>query len=415
MSEQQHNIVMSSVGPHVVSFDAPSHRTSAVNVIARKPGIHPGRAALGVSLVRAAARELIWGLRLVSRDVAEWRARAEQIPDPALRADALEAITRKRGNINGASLFWSLPDRRSRELLSLLVSYEILADYLDCVNERSAVRGIGSGLVLQAALVEALDLSREARGSHLDHLGRDDGGYLNTLVQSCRSSCQRLPSYGRVQPLLVHAAGLSSVLAINHEPDPALRDRALEEWVILQWPELARTDDRPPAAVSSPDVLGWFERAAGASAWLTVLAMLTLAAEPQHTRGLGRDAHDTYETYVSWISTTGAMLDSYTDIQQDMAGGEHSYVGHYESDEAAVERLSEIIARARSQAHSLPGGARHEVILACMVAFYLSKDSVRTPAMRERTRRLKRAGGPMVALLMPVLRLWRTAYGQRSA
>jgi hypothetical protein len=50
-----------------------------------------------------------------------------------------------------------------------------------------------------------------------------------------------------------------------------------------------------------------------------------------------------------------------------------------------------------------------------MIAFYLSKDSVRAPEMLQGTRDLRRAGGPLVALLAPVLRVWRVAYGQRSA
>ena len=78
---------------------------------------HAAGARVGVALARASARELIWGLRLVSREVGGWRARAAEIPDPELRADALAAISRKRGNINGAGLFWTLPDRRNRDLL----------------------------------------------------------------------------------------------------------------------------------------------------------------------------------------------------------------------------------------------------------------------------------------------------------
>jgi hypothetical protein len=55
------------------------------------------------------------------------------------------------------------------------------------------------------------------------------------------------------------------------------------------------------------------------------------------------------------------------------------------------------------------------VIAACMIAFYLSKDSVRARELRESSRELRRAGGPLVGLLTPVLRLWRTGHGQRSA
>jgi tetraprenyl-beta-curcumene synthase len=109
------------------------------------------------------------------------------------------------------------------------------------------------------------------------------------------------------------------------------------------------------------------------------------------------------------------MLDSYGDIVEDAAGGEHSYIAHYPNMDVAVERVGELIRRARSEARTLPRAARHDVIAACMIAFYLSKDSVRAPELRESTRKLRRAGGPLVGVLAPVLRVWRMAYGQRSA
>ncbi len=122
----------------------------------------------------------------------------------------------------------------------------------------------------------------------------------------------------------------------------------------------------------------------------------------------------TYTAYLQWIAPLGAMLDSYGDIVEDAASGDHSYVAHYPSMDVAVERVSELVRRSRVEARALPRGSRHAVITACMIAFYLSKDSVNTPAMRPSTRQLRRAGGPLVELLLPALRMWRIAYGQRS-
>jgi tetraprenyl-beta-curcumene synthase len=361
---------------------------------------------VGVALARASARELIWGLRLVSKEVEGWRARAAQIPDPELRADALGAIRQKRGNINGAGLFWTLPDRRNRDLLAALVAYEILADFLDCVSERSAEEGLANGHQLHLALVEALEPGTEISDYYRHHHTGEDGGYVRALVESCRAHCAALPGYQEVRPFLLRAAGLSAVLAINHEPDPALREQALREWDDVHSVE---QPGRDPAGRGEQE---WYERTAGASAWLTVLAMLALAAEPEHASS---GAAQTYAAYLDWIAPAGAMLDSYGDIAEDTEGGEHSYVAHYPSMEVAVERASELVRRSRSEARALGGGARHDVVAACMIAFYLSKDSVRAPEMREGTRKLRRAGGPLVALLVPVLRVWRMAYGQRSA
>lgn len=373
----------------------------------REPYMHQRepRTSMGVTLTRAVARELVWGLRGVSREVEGWHARASAIPDPDLRADALSALARKRGNVNGAALFWTLPDARNAELLKVLVAYEVLADFLDCVSERGADRGIANGQQLHLALEDALDTDAAIRDYYRFHHCDRDGGYLLALVHSCRAGCAKLPSYEAIRPFIARAASLSRVLALNHEPDPTRRERQLSEWVGSQWPALAGEHGGQ----------SWFERAAGASAWLTVLAMLALAADPRSAVLSQQEAQATYDAYLQWIAPAGAMLDSYGDVAEDLRNGDHSYIAHYPSADVAVGRVGELLRHSRQHARTLPHGARHWVIAACMIAFYLSKDSVRTPTMRTGTRELRRAGGPLVELLLPVLRLWRVAYGQRSA
>jgi tetraprenyl-beta-curcumene synthase len=366
-------------------------------------GRHIAGIRVGLACARASTRELLWGLRLVSHEVEGWRERARHIPNAELRADAVGALRRKRGNINGAALFWTLPRRRSRDLLAALVAYEILADFLDCVSERGAHLGIANGRQLHLALAEALDPDAQMSDYYRYHDNGDDGGYVRTLVESCRAHCAALRGYEQARPFLSRAAGLSAVLAINHEPDAARREDALKAWHGDQMAE-----DRESLVGGQH---WWYERTAGASAWLTVLAMLALAAE----RGDAAGAAQTYRTYLDSIAPAGAMLDSYGDIVEDATSGDHSYIGHYPSMGTAVERVCELVDGSRRDAGTLPRGPRHAVIAACMVAFYLSKDSVRTAEMRDSTRRLRRAGGPLVTVLLPVLRVWRVAHGQRSA
>ncbi len=109
------------------------------------------------------------------------------------------------------------------------------------------------------------------------------------------------------------------------------------------------------------------------------------------------------------------MLDSYVDQVEDEANGDHSYIAHYASPAIAAQRLREIVERAARESRGLPNGHRHAVIAACMIAMYLSRDSARTPAMRATTGKLIDAGGSLTRVLLPILRLWRIAYAQRSA
>jgi tetraprenyl-beta-curcumene synthase len=323
---------------------------------------------------------------------------AERIPNSIIRGDALEALARKRPNTDGAALFWIIPARRCTQLLRLLVAYEIMSDFLDSAIERTAGEGIVNGRQLHLAMVDAIDDRRPISDYYRYHPLGGDGGYLNSLVEACRVGCASLPSYQIVRPLLIRAATLAQVQGINHEPDVHRREAVLEEWFACE--------------IDDESELGWYEAAGAASAWLTVLALLALAAESAPST---QNVAEVYSAYFPWISLTATLLDSYGDLVEDVTNEENSYIARYDSLESAVCRTTEVILRATREAYALRNGHRHAVILASMVAMYLSKDSACTPEMKDSSRRLLSAGGPLAMLLGPVLRAWRTLYALRSA
>jgi tetraprenyl-beta-curcumene synthase len=340
---------------------------------------------------------LLWGLPVVAREVHRWRERAGGIPDAPIRQDALSALGAKRGQTDGAALFSILPRARNPSLLRLLVAYQIIWDFLDSVNERGATAGQTNGRQLHLALIDALDPERPISDYYRHHPWRDDGGYLCALVTVCRECCLRLPSYARVRSLVVREARRAQVLAINHDLDPLSRDAALETWSSEEFP--------------AGHEATWFELSGAASAGLTIFALLALASEP-----VCGDAEiaQTYKTYFPWTSATATMLDSYVDEAEDAASGDHIYVSHYSTAELATQRVCLLMRRSLREARALNNSEKHILIAASMVAMYLTKDSARTAAMRETTKRLTAAGGSLTRALIPILRLWRIAYAQRT-
>jgi tetraprenyl-beta-curcumene synthase len=330
--------------------------------------------------------------------------RALTISDSSLREDALELFISTRANADGAALFSILARRRYLRLLRLLVAYEFMADFLDSVDERSVFAGASIGPRLHVAMVDALDFERPAS----DYYCRQwqDSGYLHALVGVCRESIASLPSYSQVRSLAIRVASLAQVQTFNHEPDPRRREEALKRWAAREYP-----GESGLGGSSELGGLSWFELTGSASAWLGVHALLALAAEPTVSE---RDGIETYDSY-RWISLAGTMLDSLGDLEDDLARGVHSYIAHYPSPEIATRRVCELLRRSTHGARTLPNPHRHSVIVACMTAMYLSKDSARTPEMRAATTSLVHAGGPLTGLLVPVLRLWRIAYRQQSA
>lgn len=347
------------------------------------------------ALSTAATRELGWGLRAVRREVARWRRLAETIPDPELRAAALGSLVAKRTLVEGAARFWSVPDRRNPVLLRLLVSFQVMADYLDTRSEVTARERGGVVDHMMEAYVDAVDVERPLSDYYRDHPGSDDGGYLRTLVTTCRSCCVALPRYPEARPLLAAHARLARTLDIQHDPDPVRRTRALETFVA---DEIGARE------------MPWFEEAAGASAAIVVISLLTQAAVPETTV---EDVRRTTDAY-TWIATLSMMLDSYAD-QQDDAVAEHiSFVAFYGDAESAVERIRYLVERSTREALALPHGERHVLLVCMMVAMFLSRDAARSDELGAGTDELLRAGGSLTRLVAPVLRFWRVSYRQHA-
>ena len=348
-------------------------------------------------LGEAVARELTWTLPAVAREVRAWRAKACTVPETAIRDDALSSLGRKRGHTDGAALFSILVRVRDPMLVKLLVAYEILWDFLDSVNEHGAGEGQANGRQLHLALIDALEPGAPLSDYYRHHPWRDDGGYLDALVRTCQDACRRLPSYEAVRPLLAEEAWRAQVLAINHDLDPARRDEDMRGWARRVLP--------------NDEQVTWYELTGAASASLTVHALLALAAKP---RVSGAEVAQVRGAYFPWISAATTMLDSYVDQAEDAANGDHSYVSHYQTAEVALERIRLLLRRSMTRAGELPDGERHMLIVACMVAMYLSKDSAWAPGARRGTEALLKEGGALPRLLLPVLRVWRIANAQSS-
>jgi tetraprenyl-beta-curcumene synthase len=320
------------------------------------------------------------------------------IPDATIRHDALNALSTKRFNPEGAALFAALPRRYNTSLVRLLVAFQVLLDFLDSVSERRVPRPVANGEQLHRALVEALQPGAPMSDYYRYHPWHDDGGYLRALVGACRECCTMLPSYRCVQPLAVRGARRCGVQGLNHDPNPLRREARLRHW--------ARTE------FASEDELSWWELTAAASSTLGIHALLAYAAEPTLAE---RDLREVDAVYMPWVCAASTMLDSYVDAAIDIAGEGHSYVAHYASPGVAARRVCALLRRSTCEARGLRGGARHALIVTGMAAMYLSADEARTPAMRATTDRLLDAGGSLTHVLLPILRLWRIVYAQRSA
>jgi len=346
----------------------------------------------------AVARELGWGLPLAVLELRRWRARALRIPAGPVREIALLALAHKRGNTHGAALFSVIPQRRSRALLRLLTTYQVLWDFLDSLTETWPGLTADDTLRLHRALVDAVDPDAPARNYYAQLSIPDDGGYLRALVETCRRCCSALPTFPEVAPLLRAEAGRIGVQAINHASEPAHVPRALRAWVTREYP--------------GAHEVAWFEIAAAAGANLAIYALFALAAE----RGCSSDRiSSTHRAYFPWAGALATMLDGFVDQFDDARRGEHCYVAYYQSPADAATQISRLLRRCMAETRALENSERHTLVAAAMVAMYLSRDSARATPLRGASEQIAQAGGSLTRALQPALRLWRLASKSRRS
>lgn len=307
-------------------------------------------------LSRTAA--LYW-LGVFPRVLAErrrWATRARRIPDRQLRELALATIAEEQRNVEGAAAFAVLAPKAHRpEVACALSAFQIIYDYVDTLVEQDASNAMRNGLMLHQALRVALAPTTIHGDYYQHHPCNLDGGYLRGLVERCASCLAALPSSTATRaPAALAARRMQIFQALNHSPDPRSRI-ALARWA------LAQTQGRSG--------LRWWESAAASASSLPVFALIAAGSHA----GLRADvAWQIHCAYQPWIGALHVLLDSMLDLEQDLATGRHSLIGHYRTPEQAAARLGAIARTAARRARALPDGRRHHMILAAMASFYLS-------------------------------------------
>jgi tetraprenyl-beta-curcumene synthase len=320
-------------------------------------------------------------------------SRAEAIPDPLLRADALASHNEKGSNYQGlAALAILAPAPRRAGLARGLVAYQLLLDYLDGVSERPCADPFANGLSLHRAFEVALDPDAPHQDYYELAPADSDGGYLHELIEACRAPLRELPSYAAVRgPLLRQARLCRQSQALNHALPGGAVDERVAEWAT-----------KTAAEVGLDAHFEWWELlAAAAASSLNIGALLALGAAPGATAA---DAERVESAYFPWASGLNALLDSLVDLEEDPAHASH--IRRYATPELAGERLAEIAAGARRRLAGLPDAPLRGAILDAMGAQYLAQPEAWRPDSEPVSRPVYRSLGGLAlpSLAVHVLR-----------
>jgi tetraprenyl-beta-curcumene synthase len=337
------------------------------------------RTVLATIFLKAAGHYWLSVFPRIRHESRRWRERAEEIPDPVLRHLALEAQQIKRGNIEGSAAFAAFaPHPHRAETVRAQVAFQSAYDYVDTLAEQPHKHPIANSRQLHQALLDAI--SHEAR--HCDYYARyshdEDGGYLEQIVEACRSALVTLPSRASIAvPANRLAERIVAYQSLNLS-QPQGGHRYLEQWALKAT---------PPGTG-----LRWWETAASAGSSLGLFALIAAAAHPSLPPA---DAGAIEDAYWPWIGALHSLLDSLIDKAQDTAVAQQSLLDYYTNPQEAAARMQILAREALRAAESLPKPQDHTLILAAMASFYLTAPEAAVPAAQLISRRVIETLGPI--------------------
>ncbi len=355
----------------------------------RREGERTSRLAVA-RLIPALATYRLSVLPKARAELRHWEARAEAIPDLALREAALAGVRDKGSNTEAVAVFaLCAPRARRRGALRAIAALQTAVDYLDGLEERAGAEPLAGAPALQEALIDALGPEGAATADRYRlHPQGEDGGYLAELVATCRRELATLPGLEAVRAVAECAARRCGEGQAHTHAAAAGEAGPLRAWA---------------ERLERPSGYEWWEAAAGASSSVALHALIAAAADPRTTAA---EAERIDAAYFPPIGALTVLLDDLVDRAEDAGRGEHNYMSCYAGGEEAGERLALIAARAEAAIALLRHRGLHAAILAGVAGFYLASiddaDVYAAPIHRSLTTAL----GPATRLVVATRRLW---------
>ncbi len=350
----------------------------------------PPTARTAIAFASAARRYWLGIFPIARNEIRRLRHRAADIPNPVLRGLALDAQLRKSTSLEGAAAFATfVPLRRRVAITKLLVDLQCIFDYADTLMEQSNDNPAANASQLHNALLVALQPDQPHLDYYQYYTRQDDGGYLVGLIDACRTLIRELPSYGLVNEVVLEHA--SRIVFYQSHINLACE---------LDYPRL----ERWAAEEICGGDLNWWEIGAACGSSLALFAHIAAAANPVLT---AREVELVEGLYWPWEDALHTMLDSLVDRAEDRETGQPNLLNHYTSQEEMTERLGLLAGETAKRAHEV--APHHRLILAGMVALYLSDEQAWIDSARPASERVLAATGTLARPALLLLRARRLA------
>ncbi|MEO3944175.1 tetraprenyl-beta-curcumene synthase family protein [Gorillibacterium sp. CAU 1737] len=295
----------------------------------------------------------------VKQALSRWEKTASRIPDSELRKQALASIASKRFHCQGGAVYAAVNLPQKDRLISLIVAFQTISDYLDNLCDRSTSLDPKDFRQLHQSMLDAVRPDRTLADYYAFREEREDGGYLKELVMECRNQIAGLPSYPLFEAKIYRLVSLYVDLQVHKHIRKDLRENALMTW----WEEHGG---------DYPDIR-WNEFAASTGSTLGMFMLFLAASDPEADPATASAIERAYFPYVCGLHI---QLDYLIDQEEDREGGDLNFCFYYGSREETVRRVTYIVEEARKAIAGLPGPRFHQMIIEGLIALYLSDPKV---------------------------------------
>ncbi len=325
---------------------------------------------------------------LVEKELKYWKNKIRWAPDQELAKQGVMSIETKKFHALGGSVFALYNQESYIGLTRVITAYQTISDYLDNLCDRAGVYSQRAFDKLHLSMFHSMKVETEVndmsypQSYYQYYPHKDDGGYLDALVDYCVGKVSSFSNYYLVKDDIKDTVKLYRDLQVYKHLKPEIREKKLIEWY-KRYEKLY------------PDIK-WWEFSCACGSTLLVFALIALSSKTNLTR---EEKDKIIDAYFPWICGFHIMLDYYIDQQEDEREGELNLVSFYKDMYQQEERLCYFCERSLEEADKLPRANFHLTVIKGMIALYLSDPKVKQQGFEGTAKKLIELGGINTKLL----------------
>lgn len=353
-------------------------------------GVSPLKPSYPTTSIQFLYRLFRYVLPITRTEIGLWVQRARQIPDRELRKQALASIRSKRFHADGGSVYASVSLTHSAALVRLIIALQTISDYLDNLCDRTESYDGADFEQLHHAMRDAVRPLAPIRDYYSKRGGRDDGGYLRALVETCQQELAALPGYPVAQPYVEWLVERYCELQVHKHIEPTQRTERLMAW----W---------HPFADEFPEI-SWWEFAAATGSTLGMFSLFLASVEPRTPA----EVEQLFRLYFPWVGGLHILLDYLIDLHEDQVEGDFNFVQCYPTPADARRRIKWFVCQSLERIRPGRSDPRiHRDVVKGLLGMYLSDAKVRSQKEVRAARWMVWRFGPTALMYYGACRFYR--------